>query len=66
MKNDRIKIYDSIVSYLFIIGLTSDIINTFLFNNYVPSLYIGYFFWFSLGIYGGFNLCKWEVKKFLK
>ena len=66
MTSNRIKFYDSAVSYLFIIGLISDIINTFLFNNYIPSIFLEYFFWLSLGLYGGFNLCKWEVKKILK
>lgn len=63
MKHKKIEFYDAILTAVFIFGLVSDILNTFLFNNYIPSKIIEYFFWFSLGAYFGFNLLKWEINK---
>ncbi|AYN04572.1 hypothetical protein EAG11_10650 [Flavobacterium sp. 140616W15] len=63
MNHKKIEFYNTIITTVFIFGLISDIINTFLFNDYIPSKIIEYFFWFSLGAYLGFNLLKLEINK---
>lgn len=63
MNRKRIKLYDTIIATIFIFGLISDVVNRFLFNDYIPTKIIDYFFWFSLGAYLGFNLLKWEIKR---
>ncbi|KIC01722.1 hypothetical protein OA88_12370 [Flavobacterium sp. JRM] len=60
MNHKKIELYNTIITSIFIFGL---ILNTFLFNDYIPTKIIEYFFWFSLGAYLGFNLLKWEIKK---
>lgn len=66
MKLDRIILYENILAVLFMIGIILDIINEKLLYGYLPSEFVGYFFWFSLGAYLGFKICKIEFKKRIK
>jgi hypothetical protein len=68
MKNywKQFSYYDKAVAVFFIVNLFLDIINERFLNSLVSKELIGYLFWLSLGLFLGFQLCKYECKKLLK
>ncbi|MEY4963105.1 MAG: hypothetical protein RLZZ323_424 [Bacteroidota bacterium] len=63
MKFNKIKLCNNVIIFLFVLGLISDISNDLLFDNCIPTKVIDYFFWFTFGLYIGFNLFKWGIYK---
>jgi hypothetical protein len=66
-KNWRVfKIYQSVIELFFafcmVLAATVKIVKKTL----LPPNIVGYLFWFSLGIYLGFQLCKYIYNKELK
>lgn len=44
------------------LGVVLDVINEKLLDSYLPSEFVGYFFWFSLGLFLGYKICKQGMK----
>ncbi len=63
MKFTKIKFCNNALTSLFVIGLVSDILNDLLFDSWIPTKIIDYFFWFTFGSFIGFNLFKWGIYK---
>jgi hypothetical protein len=69
MNQDRWKrfdLYQKALNLLFIINLVFAIIEKKLSKPMIPPEVIGYSFWLSLGLYLGFNLCKYEFSRVFK
>lgn len=59
----RFNFYEKFFAAFFIINLFLDVLNRKLLNSSIPSEIVGYLFWLSLGLYLGFQLCKYEYKR---
>lgn len=59
----QISLFNKVVSVFLILNIVLKIINDKLLNQSIPEDIIGYLFWLSLGIYLGFQLCKYLVFK---
>lgn len=68
MKNywKRFSFYDKGLAVFFIINLFLDILNEKVFGSAIPSEIVSYLFWLSLGLYLGFQLCKYEYSQTLR
>ena len=68
MKNywRRFDFFQKGLSIFFMINLFLDVINEKLLNSMIPDDILGYLFWFSLGLFLGFALCKHEYSRTLK
>ena len=62
----RLKIYEGIVVINFIINIVFYILNKDFLNHIIPVDIAGYMFWISLGMYLGFQWCKYEFIRVLK
>ena len=62
----RLSYYDKVLAMFFMINIFLDIINKKVLNSVIPNEIIGYLFWISLGLYLGFQICKYEFKRVLK
>lgn len=60
------SIYDKLIASFFILNLFLDVINEKILDSFIPNEIVGYLFWLSLGLFLGFQLCKFEYKKSLK
>ena len=56
-------IYQRVILIFFAISLIFDIINKDFLDTWAPQEIIDYMFWLSLGLYIGFLLCRYEIKK---
>lgn len=61
--NRRIIIIENVLAILFLIALVLDLINKYILRNYIPNEIIAYFFWFFIGLFIGFKICKLEFIK---
>ena len=61
----RFNVYEQCLSVFFIVNLFLDVVNDKLFGSAIPGEIIGYLFWFSLGLFLGFKLCKYEYRRML-
>ena len=52
--------------WVLVINLIISILLTSVGQEIIVSEFISYYFWLSLGLYLGFQLCKYECKKLLK
>ena len=59
----RLQIYERLVTAFFLLNIAFYILNKDFFNYIVPKDIEGYMFWISLGLYLGFQLCKYEYKR---
>lgn len=68
MKNywKRFSYFDKGIAIFFMINLFLDIINKKALNSAIPDEIACYLFWFSLGLFLGFKLCKYEYSRTLK
>ena len=62
----RFKIYQGIIVINLLLSLLFYIVNEDYLNYYVPKDISALLFWLSLGIYIGFQLCKYEIKRIMK
>lgn len=62
----RFKIYEGSIVIFFFINMVFYIINMNFLNFWFPKDIAGYFFWLSLGLYLGFQFCKYEVNRIMK
>lgn len=62
----QFNIYEKGLALFFMINIVFDFINKKLLNSVVPKEIVGFMFWLSLGLYLGFQLCKYEYKRVLK
>lgn len=62
----RFVIYERVIYYFLICNLIFIIINRELLKFKLPEFIQGYLFFFSLGLYIGFILCKDEYKRAIK
>lgn len=62
----RFSYFDKGLTVFFMINLFLDILNKSVLNSVIPSEIVGYLFWLSLGLFGGFKLCKYEYSRSLK
>ncbi len=62
----RFRIYEGTIAIFFFINMIFYIINMNYLNYWFPKDIAGYIFWLSLGLYLGFQLCKYEVNRVMK
>lgn len=62
MRKERFNLYENIIAVLFMIGIVLDVINKKLLKNLIPEEIVGYFFWFTLGLFLGYKICKQGMK----
>lgn len=62
----RYKNFEKCILFFLMFNLVFDIINKKILNSIVPIEIIGYLFWLSLGLFLGFQICKYEFKKVWK
>jgi hypothetical protein len=62
----RLLIYELVATTLLLVSFFFFILNEDFFNHIIPKDIAGYLFWISLGIYLGFKLCKYELKRVWK
>ncbi len=60
----RLSVYEGVITIYFIINTFFYILNDD-FLKTIPKEIAGYLFWLSFGLYLGFQLCKYEVKRIL-
>ncbi len=67
MKNywKRLSYFNKGITLFFMINLFLDIFNKKILNSVIPVEIVGYLFWFSLGLFSGFKLCKYEYSQLL-
>ena len=63
---ENFKIFEGIIAIFFFLNLVFQILNKNYFNYWIAKDVAGYFFWLSLGLYLGFQLCKFEVNRIMK
>jgi hypothetical protein len=61
----RIKLIETIIDGFFIINIVFLILDKWFLNFVIPKDIVGYFFWLSLGLWLGFQWCKYEAKRIL-
>lgn len=61
--NNSIKFLDNILSLVLILSILLSSFGREVFSN---TIFLNYFFWFSLGMYLGFQCYKYQVKKYWK
>lgn len=69
MKNNYWKIFaifDRSISMLFAIGILLPIINKEILNSFIPNEIVNCCFCFTLGLYIGFQICKYEYRKVMR
>lgn len=59
----RLKAYNAIITIWFMFNLVFYLINRDYFKYVIPKEIAGYMFWISLGLYLGFQLCKYEYTR---
>ncbi len=59
----RFRIYEGIISFNFIGSLFLYTLNEDYLQYAIPKDLAGYFFWLSLGLYLGFQICKYEFRR---
>jgi hypothetical protein len=59
----RLKFYEWAVALFFMINIMTQILHDFFSFNFETKEVIDYMFWFSLGLYLGFQLFKFEIKR---
>ncbi len=62
----RFKISEKIIVIIFVISLYFYIFNKDFLYSFFSEKISGYFFWLSLGLFLGFQLCKYELIRVLK
>jgi hypothetical protein len=62
----RSYIYEGVISINFLLNLVFYIVNEDYFQYVIPKEIAGYMFWLSLGLYLGFQLCKYEFRRVWK
>lgn len=62
----RLNMYEGIIAVNFILNIVIYILNEDFFRYAIPKEIASYIFWLSLGLYLGFQWCKYEVKRVLK
>ncbi len=62
MRKERFNLYENIIAVLFMIGIVLDVINKKVLKNLIPEEIVGYFFWFTLGLFLGYKICKQGMK----
>lgn len=58
-----ISLFNKILAAFFMLNIVLDIINEKILASSIPVEIVGYLFWLSLGLYLGFELCKYLVFK---
>lgn len=58
-----INLFNKILAAFFMLNIVLDIINEKILGSSIPVEIVGYLFWLSLGLYLGFELCKYLVFK---
>lgn len=59
----RFSYFDKGLAALFIINIFLNVFNDKILKSLIPLEIISYSFWLSLGLYLGFQLCKYEYKR---
>ena len=62
----RFSYFDKSIDAFFLVNIFLDVINKRALNSAIPSEIVGYLFWLSLGLFLGFELCKYEYSRALK
>ncbi len=57
--------YESGITLFFCINIIIDIINERILDKVISKEILTYSFWLSLGLFLGFRLCKYEVRRIL-
>lgn len=68
MKNHwvRFEWYEGSVAVFFMFNIVLDELNKELLNMAIPNVIVSYSFWLSLGLFLGFQLCKYECKRVVR
>lgn len=61
----RLKLYEGIISIILLLNIIFYVINNEYLKYLIPKEVNDYMFWLSIGLWLGFNWCKYEVRRVL-
>ncbi len=59
----KLKVCHTILLSFFCVSVWIDVINEKLLGNIIPTEICNYTFWLSLGLYAGFHICLYLIRK---